>query len=57
MEHKEVIVAICPHTNKEVLMQSDPGNTDALHDWLCLHGDTEEEDEQAVKKWKDGHQM
>jgi len=46
-------VEICPKTGKEVVMQYDPGNTDNVHDWLCLHGDSEEEDAEAVRLYRE----
>jgi hypothetical protein len=41
-------VCICEHTEKPVV-QGKFGN-----EWVCLHGDTEQEDVELINKFNDG---
>ena len=52
MEPKVVKVVTCPHTGLEVVAQYDPGNTDGVENWLCLHNGDDKMDAEDVAFFK-----
>jgi len=52
---KEILrIGICKHTKRKVLQIKDESQNDAIDEkgWLCLHDDTEEEEQLNILNFK-----